>query len=223
MDQTQLIYILIATTGLLAVIIALCGQFIGFALKFAIAKIRYKQEFGLIFYRNIGSNFTFPKIVSLKKNNVQDKDGLHPYSRDQFRDGTFWGKPFMFVDSDDVKTSYGLYKHQTDEEGHPLFYAIKDEQNKILNVPVLDAVKTSVSISPELLKTAFSAAALSQALKDFMKKNQLLLILCGAAALFAFGALFFSYNNQNSISNLCVEKFGELGRAVLTRNVSYVP
>jgi hypothetical protein len=119
---------------------------------------------------------------------------------------------------EDIKTTYGLYKQQCDEKGEPLYW--RDAENKPI-APVLDAVKTSVSISPTLLRTAYSASALGEAIKEFLNKNQLLLLLAGGALLVGGISAFFGYSNNEQLYNVCTVALEDLkGRLILLQNVT---
>ena len=219
---------------LLLLIFGVTSRWIFFGLKLFFLKRRYHNNIGLLFLRSIGTNFTFPRIVPLDKQIKTDKKEIRTFTRDMFKDGTFWNIPFMFMDVDDMKTTLGIYKIQCDPQGNPLHYAIntpeslktayaqahpesKEQDYGVITtrIPMLEPVKESVTVSPELLKTAFSAAALAGALEEFLRKYTWILYLAGAAALFAAIAAYLAFNNQNAISDLCANKFSELTRVVL--------
>ena len=109
---------------------------------------------------------------------------------------------------------YTLFKAQSNENGQQVYHSvntgIKDEagQNIIIQtkIPMLDTIKSSVTLDPGLIRKAVVNMALSEAINEFLKKHKILLIVMGIAALGAGVAAFFSYNNQNAISSLCVQQ-----------------
>jgi hypothetical protein len=214
--NTLLATYFIAMLAIMAIVLS--GKYFLFGLKLIFLKARYKGNVGLIFYRSVGNNFGLPKIVPLTDTKIQTNKVLHPFTREQFSQGLFFGMPFIFSDVEDVKTTYGLYKHQCDEKGEPLYW--RDAEQKPI-APVLDAVKTSVSISPTLLRTAYSASALGEAINEFLNKNRLLLILCGGALLAGVIAAFFGYANNEQLYNVCTVAVEDLkGRIILLQNVT---
>ena len=203
---------------ILLVAVAMSGKFFMFGLKLMVLRSFHKGNVGLIFYRSVGNNFGLPKIVPLTDTKIQTNKTLHPFTREQFSQGLFFGIPFIFCDIEDVKTTYGLYKHQSDEKGEPLYW--RDAENKPI-APVLDAVKTSVSISPTLLRTAYSASALGEAINEFLNKNKLLLMLAGGALLAGVIAAFFGYSNNEQLYNVCTVALDDLkGRLILMQNIT---
>jgi hypothetical protein len=93
-----------------------------------------------------------------------------------FSQGTFFGKPYAIFDSEDMKTSLGLYKQQSNPDGTQMFHRIPinktDEKgNQIVietKIPVLDATKTSVTLPPGLLHAGVVSVALGEAIKEFL-------------------------------------------------------
>lgn len=212
MINTYLAVYAIAIVLLIA--IALSGKFFFFGLHFGLKKLMYKGNLGLVFYRSIGNNFVLPKMIDLRKTEMKDDKKIHPYTRQQFKEGLFFGCPYIISDVEDIKTTYGLYKHQCDPTtGEALYWKTPEGENI---APVLDAIKTSVTVSPSLLKTAYSAAALGEAIRDFLKKNQTLLIVAGVAALMAGIAAYFAYSNNGALYNVCTVGLNDLkGRLIL--------
>jgi hypothetical protein len=116
-----------------------------------------------------------------------------------------------------------IAKHQSFTDGKSAYHQVaigtkneKGEDEYVqTNIPVLEPYKTSVTVQPGLLNTAVVQVAFGEALKEFFKKYQLVLILVGIAALAAGVAAFFAYNNQNAISSLCQVNFNDLKQATM--------
>jgi hypothetical protein len=206
MDYTYYIAILLA-----GVLVVLGGQWFKFGVILFFKKIQYGNQVGLVFKRSLGNSFGFPEIYDLRQNKKETSKSLHPYTREQFSEGSFFGFPYMFVDTDDIQTSYGLYKQQVSEKGEPLFYSVttKNEDGQIVSIkeiPVLDSAKSSVSVSGEVLHTAYSASALSGALQNFIDKHQLLMILIGLSILAGGIAAFFAFNISAGMEGICTQE-----------------
>jgi hypothetical protein len=212
-DYTLLGIIIVGGLFITASVVSM--KFIIFNVKLLFRVMTWKkQNVGLVFMRNLGNSWGLPEIVNISDNKVENKNEFRIFSREQFKEGSWFGYPYILTDREDCKTSYGLYKAQCDDEGHPLTHNIfsgqKNEMGKDLyietKIPVLSAVKTSVSVNPHLMKTVIAGGALNSAIKDFLDKNKYLLYCAGAGALFSAGALFFAYNNQNTIAQFCGEQ-----------------
>lgn len=218
--------LIIYAFGSVAVILLMLSlKWVIFSLKLLFANARYKKaNVGLLFNRNMGNNFALPEIICIKDNRSEKPDKINMFDRAMFSEGTFFGYPFAFIDSEDTKTSYGLYKVQLDEEGRPMTHKIDlgevDEAGNPelieTDLPVLHKLKSSVTVSPHLMKTVIAAAALSKAVEEFVKKNQYILYAAAGACILAGGALFFSYNNQNSIATFCGEQLLNTKNAIIT-------
>lgn len=213
-----------AIGGISLLLMALNMKWVVFGTKLFIANMRFKRaNVGLLFSRNIGNNFALPAIIKITDNRTEDPQKIQMYDRAMFSEGTFFGYPFAFVDQEDTKTSYGLYKVQCDEHGNPLTHKIdmgeKDEKGNSLlietEIPVLKKLKSSVTVSPHLMKTVVAAAALSKAMEEFVKKNQWILYAAGGACILAGAAAFFAYNNQNSIATFCGEQLINTKTAII--------
>jgi len=113
-----------------------------------------------------------------------------------------------------TKQQYYLLKAQSDFDGEPLYEQVKtgiknDAGQEIIiqtKIPVLHAIKSSVTLDPGLVRKAVVNMALSEAINEFLKKHKILLIVMGISAFAAAVAAFFAYNNQNAISSLCVQQ-----------------
>lgn len=203
---------------------ALSLPYIKFNMILQWKKMRHgRQNIGLALVRNMGGNLPIPKVIVIKDNKEETPEALNMYERSMFTEGTLFGYPFIIVDSEDTKTSYGLYKVQCNDDGTPQYHTvrtgIKNEDGKEIvmqtDIPNLDKIKSSVTVSPYLMKTIISASALSLAVQDFIKQNKYTLYCAGGACLFALGALFFSYNNQNSIATFCGEQLANKAEYIL--------
>jgi len=215
---------LIIIIGAVFIGAALSMKFVVFNMKLLFRVLTWKKHnVGLIFFRNLGNSFTLPQVVCIRENRSEAKEGTRVFTREMFTEGTWFGYPYAIMDKEDMKTTYGLYKAQCDEKGVALCHTFnsgrKDENGKYIyiqtKVPMLDKIKTSVSISPELIKTVIASAALNSAIKDFLDKNKYILWCAGGAAILSAGALFFSYNNQNSIAQFCGEQLTQKTASII--------
>ncbi len=177
-------------------------QWFAAGFRIFIGNLRFKGNAGAIFLRTVGSDFAPPIIVDLRKTEWSDKKRQLIYNRDMFKEGRFMGTPFCFLDAEDAKTSLGLAKQQTDEQGNPLSTVLQVGDQNIVQ-PITVYVKSSVSIAPELTKSVINAIALSQTVKDFLEKNKILLLVAGAAVLVGVISAYFGYVNNGLIDQTC--------------------
>lgn len=263
MDAQTTVYVLFGLVFILCMVFVVTGKWVKFALQARFYKKRWGEgNVGLVLVRGMGNNIGIPSFVQLDNNVKQTKDETNIYQREQFVDGTMFGLPYIIVDSQDTKTSIGLYhrlralirqealpterysffkevtdkdgkksyidltykqfhlyKAQCDMYGEPMYHQVatnqKDpETNKTIvlqtKIPILDAIKSSVTLDPGLVRKAVVNMALSEAINEFLKKHKILLIGIGAAVLLALVAAFFAYNNQNAISTLCVNNLPQI-------------
>lgn len=223
MDIGTLLITLEVTIGILIALLIPTWKFVFFWWKMMFLSRKWKGNVGLIFSRSLGGNFGIPRIVKIDSTMQKRDEKIYGYQREMFTQGTFFGKPFAMFDAEDMKTSLGLYKQQCDADGNPLYHVIptgmKNDKDQPLDIhtkiPVLHATKTSVTLSPGLLHAGVVAVALGEAIKEFLNKHKMLLIVCGIAALLAGAAAFFGYTNQNTISELCAVQFNSLKESTM--------
>ena len=182
--------------GILALIIALAGPYVIMGIKIKIGKLKYKENAGILLRINKAGNIGRPIVIDLRSTKVTIKEGGdkkdYPYSRDQIQKGTFFSMPFIILDVDDVKTSVGIYHHQTDENGDGKYIAIKNDKGEIIETqPVLSELKPSITLPPTFFQALVGDTALTMALKDLLSGNkQLFYVLLGVAFAAAAGAYF---------------------------------
>lgn len=188
-------YLLLILTGFVFLIyFALTFPYQLFALKIMIGKLKYKSNTGLIFMINKAGNFGFPYVVDMRQDTFKiKKDGVnqdYPITKNMVLQGTFFGLPYFIYDIDDVKTTVGLYYHSSDDKGNPLFY---DKTT----VPVLSAIKESVTLSPSFLEALVGDRALTEALKELFNKHKTLVYILGGLAIATAFNVYVIYEFQN--------------------------
>jgi hypothetical protein len=95
---------------IMIVIFALSGKWLMFGLKFAIAKMKYKDNLGLMFVRGLGGNYSIPKLIDLSKLKFETASEFQPLSRDMFLGIRVFGCPCVFLDAEDATITTGLFK-----------------------------------------------------------------------------------------------------------------
>jgi hypothetical protein len=182
--------------AILAIMIALAGPYLIMGIKIKIGKMKYKDNAGILLRVNKAGNIGKPVIIDLRATKVTIKEGGdkkdYPYSKTQIQQGTFFGMPYIILDVDDVKTSVGIYHHQCDTEGNPMYLEIANEKGEVVEKqPVLSSLKPSVTLPPTFFQALVGDTALTMALKDLLSGNkQLFYVLLGVAFAAAAGAYF---------------------------------
>lgn len=194
--STLVIYGLIIV---LMMVVVICKKEVSFGLKRWFLTMKYKGNIGYHFRVNAGGDMQFPEIVDLSKEIAETDTEIVPIINQQFQGPTFLKTKFLITDRDNILMSYGLYKHDCDEHGKPKYHSFNLGEDKVLEtkIPVLIAGKTSCTVSGDLIKKTFLSAGLSSAVDDFIKKNKILLILCGGAILVGVISAYFGYINNN--------------------------
>jgi len=198
MDDTTIL-ILISTSMIilsLIIVMAMSFKWILFGLTITFKRFQSKNNTGLYFLRSKSGNFTLPKVVDLNKNEetfkVAGKDVVLPINREDFaQTGLFFGMPYKMSNVEDLKTSIGLHYTSTDEKGNVIYNAD--------GTPAISVIKNSVSVSGAMIKALIDEKALTDALKDFLQKNQLILILIVANIIVAGVTAYFSYEMMSNV------------------------
>ena len=206
-DYTYMAAVGLALFATIAIVIAKHWFRTGFMIW--LKNIQYKGNAGAIFLRTIGSDFAPPILVDLRTDKYEDKIRTLVYSREMFNQGKFMGVPYCFMDAEDGKTSLGLHKQQTDENGKPLSIAVEVGETKVIQ-PITTPIKSSVSLPPELIKSTINAIALTKTVQDFLEKNKTLLIVAGVAALAAGAGAYFSYVNNDLMYSICQQGINQV-------------
>lgn len=180
----------------LVLVLALNFKWVLFGTSMAFKRMSTKNNVGLYFLRSKGGNFNPPLLVDLNKKEeevtIGGKPAVLPITRDDFQsNGLFFGLPYKMANDDDVKTSIGLHYHTTNDKGDPLY----NEDG----TPIISFVKNSVSVSGGMLKALVDEKAISDALKDFLQKNQIILYLLIGNIVVAAGAAYFGYEMMSNL------------------------
>ena len=198
MDDTTLITLMGMglTILFLVLVLAMNVKWVVFGLNLVFKRFSTKNNVGLYFLRSKGGNFNVPKIVDLNKKEEEFTVGgqkqVLPITRADFENnGLFFGMPYKMANDDDVKTSIGLHYQATDEKG----VAILNEAGE----PMISFVKNSVSVSGGMLKALVDEKAISDALKDFLQKNQLVIYLAIGNIAVAGAAAYFSFEMMSNL------------------------
>ena len=163
---------------------------------------------GFMFLRNKSNNFNFPELIDLrqtkKERHIGDKIETFVYSREQLENGKFFGFPYVIFDDDDNKTSIGLYYHQSDENGNPLFEDVlvgfSEKKEPILRKrPLLTTFKPAVTMPPSFYRVIIDGERMTKALVDFFEKYRVI-IYCvlgvGVLVIAVGGIAYYIYNKQ---------------------------
>jgi hypothetical protein len=197
--------------GILALIcvmmILLSGQFFFYGIMFNIKKMMFKDNMALVFIRNLNGNFRLPQVVNIKDKKFEDK--LNKWNLNEetlFKDGTFFGRPYVMFPDDDSGTSIGLYYQQnglvTDQNGkqypEPLFYTLKQGDETIeTGIPILKSVKPSIMLPPDLHMSVAIQEHLSTILRHLKDNKTIYLLIIAGGALSALSAyLMFTAQSQ---------------------------
>lgn len=192
---------------LLLIMAFFSGPFFIFGVKLRIKKFLHPSNVGLLFIHNIGENFGLPKIVRLDKKQYKHKRGgevgIYLFDREMFQQGKFFNMPYAMMPYEDIKTTVGLYYKEINEKG--------EETGNIT------AVKPSYSLRPEYFQSAVRAAALSQAIQDFLDKNRMLLYVLAGTGLVVGLSLFFTYEMYSTKIPEIVQLLNTISEQVSTQ------
>lgn len=174
----------------LGMIIIMNIRWVMFGMSIMWQKFKNKGNIGLMFLRSKANNFTVPYVVNLGEKEHQVKIGkkkhLYPIEREAYgKQGLFFGIPYVFYNDEDCKTSLGLVYHVADDDGVPQYH------DGDVTKPIYSEIKNAVTLSGAFLQALVDEKVFSDALKEFMDKNQMLLYLCmGAIAAGGISAYF---------------------------------
>lgn len=193
-------------------VIAMKWIHFGWALFFA--KWKYGSSTGFLFTRSAGNNFSLPKIINLQEYKKDVKNNTYIYSRNQLLGTTFFGCPYIMFDTEDNKTSIGLYfqesGHVNDKgeliDAEPSFY-MEVDGDFILDkygekIPHITQLKPAIS-----MPTSIFQSVLTQEIFKNLKKYLTSVALhykwiFGIIALIGIGIgiiLYFQYNQQETL------------------------
>jgi hypothetical protein len=197
MEEAYLYMVFFTTIVLFGLYIILSGQYGLFGLRQALHKIKYKSNSGLIFLVNKSGNFGVPRLINLGdetfKTKVKGVSRDYPINNEQLQKGTFWGRPFIIYNIDDVKTNIGIYYQKCDSDGYPLFLEMEDEKGNTKMIPNLSPLAPSISLSPTWLDALVGDRALTDALKQLFSKHKTLLYILGGIAIATAFNVYVAY------------------------------
>ena len=187
------------TVLILIIILIMNFKWVLFGLSLMFKKMSSKNNVGLYFLRSKGNNFNLPLPVDLNKKEEEftiggRKQTLAITREDFEQNGRFFGMPYKLADDDDVKTSLGLVYHQTNDKGEPIYFEVEG-----MRMPYYESIKNSISVSGEMIKALIDEKALSDALRDFLQKNQLMLILIVANIIVAGVGAYLGYEVMSTL------------------------
>ena len=195
MEAIYVYSILGAIIFLLFIVIVLSGKWFFFGLKDFVKRMKYKSHHGYMLLVDKGGNIGIPKIIDLTKDKYSENDGkvkdgrVWPFSTDDVMKGSFMGRPFLIKSFDDAKTSIGLYFQESDKEGNPLYTILADGSR----IRKISEIKPSVSLSPGFFMALVGDHALTQALKELLQKNGMLLLVLLGVGIGVIVSGFISY------------------------------
>lgn len=173
--------------------------------RIILGKLKYRKDAGLIFLNSQSGNFSFPYVCDLRVNkfeiSINKKKYTFPIKRELFHEnGTFFGMPYVMYPVEDCKNSIGLYYHESDENGEPLYY-LNDNKQPIM--PKLTKIKNAVSFPPSLIEALVGEEALTEALSKLFKDNQMFFYLIIGNIIVAGISVYFMYElTSTAIPNI---------------------
>lgn len=186
-----------------------------FSFKYALfgTKAFFKKisgDFGLVFFRTANNDVKFPPVfANLTKTELEVKrsgvKSIYPYTRNQFKEGTFFGFPYCVKDYDDALRNYGLYAEVTkevidEETGQlirvPLYHKVN---NEITNIPVLTAEKSADTVQPEIIDGLISKNSILSSLRELFGKHNLGLVVSVVVGLLVLVSLYLGYENYTML------------------------
>lgn len=207
--QTELVIYIVGGMFILLLLTLLIAnlRLVSFGMELLLKRIIYKGNMGLVFIKNKSHNFSLPKIVSLAATSVMFKNGKereeYPLTSDMFtKNGRFFNLPYVMFADEDAKTTLGLMYQKCDAEGNPMFHTVlsgiekneKDEEvPKWAQVPMYEAEKNSISVSPTMMRAIIDERAFGEALKSFLAQNQIIMWAAFGAIIAAGISAYFGY------------------------------
>jgi len=165
----------------------------------------HKGKIGYLWRRDASNNLRLPTLMNLDKLKKDIGDDTFAYTREQLNGCTLFGKPFVIFDSDDNKTSWGLYCQESDEKNaEPLYY--KDKSGNYLKdsngerIPILRARKPSVTMPPSFHQSLVSQQVLVQLrskLYSILNKYQTVLYIVAGIGIGIAVNAYFSYQTYS--------------------------
>lgn len=214
MDYLTL-FVIAAVTAILLfgfVLISLPYSALGVLIK--LKNIVTKKNTGLIALINKSGSIGQIVPVDLRKDSEEIKVGqekhIYPLQDDHFSGMKMFGLPIAFFHAGDSKTNVGIYYHQCDEEGEPVFLSVSDGKGKSISIPYLSPHANSISLNSSAIGAVIMGKALSEAIgKIFMQYKTQIYILGGIGAGIAICA-YFTYQMKTVDLPLVLAKLNEI-------------
>lgn len=209
-DLFLIIVSLCVVITIMIIFMAMSIRWIMFGLNIMFKRFSKKGNIGLLFIKSKSNNFGIPHVVDLGKKDyefsISGTKHLYPIHREAFgKQGLFFGLPYAMYNDDDCKTSLGLMYHAATDKGEPLYH------DDLQTMPVYTPIKNSVSLGGNFLKALVDEKVFSDALKDFLNKNQVLLFICIGSIAAAGISAYFGYeimsNTLPNIESLIINGF----------------
>lgn len=193
---------------------AIIMKWVHFGWKLFIAKWRWGSNTGFLFTRSAGNNFGLPKIMNLGELKKKVGDDTYIYSRNQLLGTTLFGCPYIMFDSEDNKSSIGLYFQEsgtTDENGQtidaePVFY-MDDDGDFITDkhgqkIPYLTQLKPAISMPTSIFQSVLTQEIFKN-LKKYLTSmashyKWIFAIVAGIGVGIGI-ILYFQYNQQEML------------------------
>lgn len=200
MDLTTLLYIYGAITVVLLILL-LGGKWLVFGMKLLIAKMKYKENLGLLFFQNLAGNIGMPIPVNISAGKYTVKDKKNKIDKDYFftreafnRQSTFFGLPFIIFSQDDALTTAGIYFQQNslDDNGKPTALYLEGDDKQIS--PFLKPIKPSIQLPPDMFKAAAISQNLKQILSEVLLQYKTVFLIVAGIGIGIGIMLFLQYN-----------------------------
>jgi len=200
MDFTILIYIYVLSLFIFLIILNRTWFFFGLSLIWK--RIRGKS-IGLLFIKDKTNNIGHPRIINTNNSEHNYKGKTYVINSRQLEDGgRFFGLPYVIVDSEDSKTTIGLYYVQCDPEGNELRVTQNyklGKKNIVEETPMLRRIKPSVTLTPEVLKALVTSKSLTNVIVELFNKHKTQLYLGIGIAAGVVASAYFSYEVYSNL------------------------
>lgn len=101
------------------ILILISFKWIILGLKVMFAKMRFKENAGFVLFLNKTGNIGRIMSCDISRSTVKVKKQIYPMPA--VIRGTIFGLPYVFLNTDDVTRSAGIYYPSTTDSGEPLY------------------------------------------------------------------------------------------------------
>ena len=217
-STTTVVLISIGIALVLSLIIwafAVSSRWVLFGLRLWWADYKYKKKTGLLWVIDNSGNLGFPRPINLATYREEIGDNTYHWLRKQLDGLRFLGRPFLFYDNDDSKTTKGVYKvmyqdckkdaQDPTQYGEPEYY-VDDEGEYYTDeegnpIPKLISQKPSVTLPPNFHQSLVAQEAL-QAMKskiyDILDKYKYVFMIVAGIGIGIAVIFYLLYNIQST-------------------------